>query len=119
MWPFRKKPKPPIDARVWNEDWKVGDVAECIVGPDFWGPDDAPWLRAELGGRYVVVGFSDGLSVGGSHRRFFLHLKGLPRGVDCTCFRKVRPVATEESEVVQRILNAKPGADRVREDAPT
>lgn len=33
----------------------------------------------------------------------------------CTAFRKVRPVATEESEVVQRILSAKPGADRVRE----
>lgn len=30
-------------------------------------------------------------------------------------FRKVRPVAAPHSEIVHRILNAKPGADRKRE----
>lgn len=118
FWPFKKRtpPPPPVeDRRVWNEDWRVGDTAECIVGPDAWGPDDPPWWRAKLGERYIVTGFSEGLSSGGTSRHYFLRLEGLPRGISCTSFRKVRPVSAEDSEIGQRILSAKPGADRVRE----
>ena len=127
MWPFRRKkpevapdPKPePLDHRVWNEDWKVGDIAECIIdgGARHWHPDLPPWERPAFGQRFVVADFIDGRRHGDRARAYFLKLEGWPVNLETTAFRKVRPVATEESEVVQRILSAKPGADRVREGA--
>jgi hypothetical protein len=44
MWPFNRKPEtapPLIDKRGWNEDWQVGDIAECINDNwDFASPQD-------------------------------------------------------------------------------
>ncbi len=122
FWPFRKReaPKPPIvDGRVWNEDWKVGDIAECIVDGvnRRWHKNCQPWLRPAFGQQFIVVGFSEGEGIGTNSLRYFLKLKDWPVEVVTTAFRKVRPVATEKSEVVERILNAKPGVDRTREDA--
>lgn len=118
MWPFKKKPQPkapPRDERVWNEDWQVGDTAECCS--DVWSDLVKPWHRCKIGARFTVTGFAEGEADDGT-LRYFLHLKGWPVAVSTTAFRKVRPVAREESEVAKRILKApKVGPDRVREDA--
>jgi len=116
MWPFKKKAPPPRDCRNWNEDWQVGDTAEVVATT--WVDDIPPWERLPLGARYTVTGFSDSTGHYKPHNRhYFLRLQGLAAGYSTTCFRKVRTVKTEESEVVQRILKAKPGKDKVREDA--
>lgn len=119
MWPFRKKPtpKPPrIDMRDWNEDWKIGDTAECIVdGVTYqWHECVKPWERPEFRQQFVVTGFSE-YGAPDNTIRYFLALKDWPIELPTTAFRKVRPVREEQSEVVSRILNAKPGKDRVRE----
>lgn len=31
IWPFKRKAKPPRDERGWNEDWQIGDMAECVL----------------------------------------------------------------------------------------
>lgn len=113
---FRKKPETPPaprDCRVWNEDWKVGDTAECVV--DNWHSDLPHWERPRIGQQFRVLGFKDSHAIYSGKRAYFLILEGWPVALETTAFRKVRPVATEESEVVSRILNAKPGADRTRE----
>ena len=115
-WKFWKK-DPPKDRRRWNEDWQVGDTAECIADFDAWHDDVPPWLRLKKGSRYVVKGFHDSVSDRYNIRAYFLVLDGLETSYTCTAFRKVRPIAKEESEIVERILNAKPGRDKVREDA--
>ncbi len=118
MWPFSKKPAPKApfrDYRIWNEDWKVGDTAECVT--DNWHDCIPPWHRPAIGARFTVVGFSEGANDIARVRAYFLKLEGWPFELSCTAFRKVRPVAVEQSEVVSAILNAKPGADRVREEA--
>lgn len=114
---FRSKPKPPpplADLREWNDDWKAGDTAEVVVGD--WFEAVKPWERLKVGDRYIVTGFAEGPGRGECARYYFLYLEGLSAGYSTQCFRKVRPVADEKPEVVSRILNAKPGVDRVRED---
>ncbi|MGL5734313.1 MAG: hypothetical protein ACRCYS_05540 [Beijerinckiaceae bacterium] len=120
MWPFRKKPEPPRDLREWNEDWKIGDTAECIIEPTSprWSNRCPPWERPALGQRLTVSGFAEGEMCGGTAICYFLRFSDWPSGLTTTAFRKVRPVATEQSEVAKRILKApKVGPDRVREDA--
>lgn len=126
MWPFSRKPvtpppppPTPEDCRVWNEDWRIGDTAECIVDGinTCWHDDLPPWQRPALGAQFTVIGFKDGFGGWSGRRMYFLKLEGWPVAISCTAFRKVRPVATEQSEVVSRILNAKPGADNPRETA--
>jgi hypothetical protein len=117
MWPFKRKPPPaPLrDCRDWNDDWKVGDTAEVIPGE--WCETVPPWERLPTGARYTVVGFCEAVDDGA--RYYFLRLAELELSYTTQCFRKVRPVAAEKSEIVERILKAKPGKDRVREGAPT
>ena len=120
MWPFRKKPPaPPRDCRVWNDDWRVGDTAECIVGSGIqrWDVCVEPWHRPPLGARLTVSGFIEGVGARGNARYYFLKFSDWPIALPTQAFRKVRPVASEKSEVVERILTAKPGTDRVREEA--
>lgn len=130
MWPFSRRKEPeapppakpePLDLRNWNEDWKVGDTAECVVSPDSrrWLEECRPWERPALGQQFTVSGFSENKIKSINAVAYFLELEGWPVRLSTTAFRKVRPVATEQSEIVQRILNAKPGADRKREDATT
>lgn len=117
MWPFRKKPEPKVplkDIRVWNDDWKVGDTAECIVDRDGWADTWKPWHILEKGTRLTVTGFSEEKCTG-NYVAYALHFAETKVLYPTQGFRKVRPVATEESEVVKFILNAKPGADQKRE----
>jgi hypothetical protein len=116
MWPFKRKPASPRDMRFWNDDWKVGDTAECIVDglSVTWHDTIPPWERPSLGQQFIVVGLSDEITTVDNSRRYFLHFKDWPVGLPTTGFRKVRTVTAEESEVVSRILKAKPGKDRVR-----
>lgn len=116
FWPFKRKPEPPAppqDCRDWNEDWQIGDIAECVTKPDGWHPRVKPWERVPFGARYTVVGFSEARVA--NKLAYFLRLSGVPHGIETTAFRKVRPQAKQQSEVVERILKAKPGKDRVRE----
>ncbi len=118
MWPFRKKaapPAPPVDRRIWNEDWRIGDVAECVS--DHWYESVKPWERPKVGDRLIVTGFSEGRDRHSGDLRYFLHFSEYRNGLSTPAFRKVRPVSTESSEIPTRILNAKPGADKVREGA--
>lgn len=121
MWPFRKKPEPPappsppIDQRIWNEDWCVGDTAECVTHFESWNPSTLPWHRPALGQRLTVVGFMEGTCCGGKYQQYFLRLQGWPVPLSCVAFRKVRPVSIEQPNVVTRILNARPGPDKVKE----
>ena len=42
MWPFTRKPKP-LNPGPINEDWRVGDLAECIVdGKGSWYSEPGP-----------------------------------------------------------------------------
>lgn len=118
MWPFRKRkaPKQSVrDERNWNEDWQVGDIAECVVDFDAFHESVEPWHRPKLGQQFVVTGFSDATAAVGDVRAYFLKLEGWPVELETIAFRKLRSVTVENSEVVKRILNAKPGKDRVRE----
>lgn len=116
FWPFKKKQAPsrpaPRDHRNWNEDWKIGDTAECVR--ENWHESVRPWERLALGTRLTVTGFSEGVGSAGS-LCYFLHFKEFKHGFSTNAFRKVRPVATEKSEIVERILNAPAGRDKVRE----
>lgn len=109
-------PQGPKDFRVWNENWRVGDTAECIVGlpgyDEYWGAETPPWLRLEPGQRLTVSGFSEGQDRSGN-LRYFLKFSDWPCNLPTIAFRKVR--TAKQSEVVERILKAKPGQDRVRE----
>ena len=123
MWPFRKKLTPPptiLDRRDWNDDWKVGDIAECIVEADGWGDLWKPWERVPKGQRFTVAGFKesdDAICEDGRCSAYFLIFAETKKTYPTQCFRKVRPVASEDSEIVTRILNAQPGTDNVRESA--
>lgn len=113
MWPFKKKPSPPQDLRVWNEDWQIGDTAECICGD--WHDSVKPWEKPQMGQRFIVTGFEEGRDRSTKFICYFLRFAEFRHGIETTAFRKVRSVAVEQSEVVERILKAKPGKDKVRE----
>ncbi len=119
MWPFKKKPAPIVDARDWNEDWSVGDTAECINDADNWHPDMPPWERLPKGNQYIVVGFAEGFgNQDASKRCYFLNLEGLALGYETTSFRKVRTVKqAEETSIGEKILKAKPAPDIKRKKA--
>lgn len=101
----------PRDIRDWNEDWRVGDTAECVATADTWADSVPPWNRPSTGTRLIVTGFKEGLSRDKAYRAYFLLFAEHPAGLTTTAFRKVRPVASENSEIVERILKAKPGED--------
>lgn len=108
MWPFKRK-QPPIDCREWNDDWRAGDVAECVRPPYCsmaLSIDDIP----QPGQRYIVDGVVDSLNADRQARMYFLCLRGLRFTWNTAAFRKVRPVS-----IVNRIMDAAPGPDRVRE----
>lgn len=111
---FKKKPAPPADRRVWNEDWQIGDTAECIRD-DWYNPPVPPWEQPRVGQHFIIAGFRESIGTRGS-LAYYLVFEGLPKewGWETSCFRKVRPEAKEESEIVERILKAKPGKDQPR-----
>jgi hypothetical protein len=118
MWPFSRKPSnplpssiPPKDFRNWNEDWKIGDIAEVVS--DRWFKPMKPWEKLPLGSRWLVTGFDEGLAEDNT-LRYFLEIKGAPlKAYSTTAFRKVKPVT--KSAMIERILEAPGGPDKVRE----
>lgn len=112
---FRRKPAAPVDLREWRDDWRIGDTAEVV--PDLnWHEDVPPWEHLLPGAQYTVTGFSEGLGRGGHAMYYFLKLAGLERGYSTQCFRKVRKVEAEQSELAKRLLNHKaPEIERKRE----
>lgn len=119
---FKKRPKvtpvlpsEPKDMRVWNEDWQVGDTAECICDFDDWDDAVKPWRRPKKGQRYIVLGFAEGVGSNGKVIEYYLCLEGMETGLSTRGFRKVRPDSRDQSEIVERILKATPGRDVVRE----
>jgi hypothetical protein len=113
----RETPKP-TDKRDWNDDWRVGDTAECIVDGvrASWHEAVKPWERPAFRQQLRVIGFKEGLGVDHS-LRYFLVFADWPIALPTSAFRKVRPQAKAQSEIVERILSAQPGVDVTREPA--
>lgn len=104
LWRRDTPPPPPeTDDPKINEDWKAGDMAECIA-PFFW-----PFAVPLEGDVYVVadvaLSFFEALDAEGNriitNRKGFglqlrgHHLKG--RHWTCDAFRKVHPIKDEET----------------------
>lgn len=88
MWPFRKRI---IDLREWNEDWRAGDLAECMVDPGGWIGLPSSIAAPQRERIYRVLGVSEALAMTGV-LLIGLKLEGLPNARwQCTHFRKVRP----------------------------
>ena len=116
--PVPRGPAPPLpvrDGRVWNEDWKVGDTAECILPPDSgsWHDCVPPWSRPTLHQRFTVTGFTDYTHPDANIRAYMLHFKEWPTPLSCNAFRKVRTVETDvsASESVLNKITATPGKE--------
>lgn len=124
MWPFKKKPNPPLDLRDWNDDWKVGDTAECIVDGITlnWSHTIPPWERPAFREQLIVKGFSERTCREGHKIAYFLHFQGKKFGMETRGFRKVRPIekkAETNTSIKDKILKpTKVGPDRVREPQP-
>jgi len=105
MWPFRKKPESePQDHRIWNDDWKVGDIAECIVGLTreySWSDDVAPWRRPAPKQRLIVSGFREAEGADGA-LYYFLAFRDWPVELPTQGFRKVRPVQKTEKRKAKK-----------------
>jgi hypothetical protein len=103
---FRRDPPRPKDQREWNEDWCVGDLAECIASNfDGYAPE------LELGRVYRVSKIKDLVNPRG-RRAYFLFF-GSTAGYACQAFRKLRPTieaASDEftAELRDRLLTGKP-----------
>lgn len=88
MWPFTRKPKPIDPGRI-NEDWRVGDLAECLndKGWSDSDTDEPDQTGPELGDVHKVIGISDRIAKCGG---WYLDLKGFPgEWFVATSFRKV------------------------------
>jgi len=90
---FGKKDSPqPQDQRGLNEDWRVGDWAECIVNGGWELPPTGVTKLPEMGRRYRVVGVREGPTFDEKYLITGLVLDGLgDSSWRCVCFRKVRP----------------------------
>jgi hypothetical protein len=115
MWPFKRKPTP-LNPGPINEDWKAGDLAECIVGGTaghaWLGQDGDVYDGPERGDVLSVVGVYAGSGLSGDG--WFLDLKGLKNGFAARCFRKVPPLNSEaDAEFTARIKRLKPSTVRV------
>jgi hypothetical protein len=80
-------PPPPEDRREWNEDWRVGDLAECINGSWLNDPPHSPQPPSI----YRVREIDEGVTADGSAIIVALNLEGLSDWWGCTGFRKLRP----------------------------
>ena len=121
-WKFWKRkpqqPEKPIDLRIWNEDWQIGDIAECIEEFDNWHDCMKPWDRPKKGQRLTVSNLSEDLGFQEKEIYYYLTFADWHLSLPTQCFRKVRPVGNaEESEICQKILNVKSGPDKVRKTA--
>ena len=96
MWPFTRKPKP-IDPGPINEDWRVGDLAECIAGGEWVCANKSAAIGLpELGDVSRVLEVYPDSSVWGD--KWWLVLSGWPADAfNAALFRKVPPLNTAAS----------------------
>lgn len=102
MWPFRKKPKPPVvvDRRENGNGWREGDLAECIADNWIEGTGDDP----KTGEIYRVSAIQDAVN----HRNIrciFLWFEGMRDGYNTQDFRKI--VLTHDANEVEEGIIAK------------
>ena len=88
------------DERGWNEDWQVGDIAECVA-------DD--WVRwqefnPKKGDILTVSRLYEGPSINGNVICSYLLFEGKPNdaGWHCIYFRKHRGVAEAIKQAASR-----------------
>lgn len=100
IWPF-KRAAPPLhwpdgwlsdepkaaDRRRMNEDWRAGDLAQCVFDR-FHNPAPGDPVVGEVRRVRQVM---DALGNGGA-RAYFLKFEGGVDGYECVGFRKLRPV---------------------------
>ena len=108
MWPFSKpQPKlPPI-----NEDWAVGDLAECVVGGTWYGNAPGP----DLGDVCTVARVAPGHDLRTGAPDWGLWFRAWRGPFAASCFRKV-PARSTDVEIVARIKRSRP-ADAPKVDA--
>lgn len=101
-------PPPPVDRRAWNEDWRAGDLAECLV--PYWTPfvpDGAPKMNEIRRVRFT----REGPTIDNKFLVIGLVFDGSDYGYCCTCFRKLRQTiepAEEEFTTYIRTLTGEP-----------
>jgi hypothetical protein len=114
MWPFSRKPNP-LNPGPINEDWRAGDLAECICegGPQ-WPCGSGPSKGDVLKVKYVRAGRqSDGADGWG------LWFDQYQRGYAAVDFRKVPPLNSKATaEFTAQIKAIKP-KERARRMAAT
>lgn len=107
-----------IDKRAMNEDWAVGDLAECIDG-DRWIKDFASEADPKTGDILRVRELIDAVNHH-SVRAYFLFFEGKSEvGYASQAFRKIRPLHEPASkEFIESIRKRSPEqvneADRAR-----
>lgn len=104
IWPFKKRPtSPPQKLPPINEDWAVGDEAECVKGCSWFGGKEGPdtgdifTVRKVMAGKCAQTGKPD----------WGLAFKPWPHAYGAFCFRKVRPVAVT-AEWIERVMRGEP-----------
>jgi hypothetical protein len=108
MWPFTRKPKP-LNPGPINEDWRVGDLAECLFEGAWFGGNSgniASGLDKGDVSKVLAIGIGR-TKLGGD--RYFLTLGGFRGEFDASCFRKVPPLNSEaDAEFTAKIKALKP-----------
>lgn len=87
MWPFTRKPKP-LNPGPINEDWRVGDLAECVLPRGHVWPKEGP----DNGDVTKVTDVVAGLGKQTGKPGWFLGLSGFHNNYEATGFRKVPPL---------------------------
>ena len=90
----------PRDERGWNEDWQVGDIAECVA--DDW----LEWqeFNPKKGDILTVSSLYEGPTLNGEILFSYLFFEGKPNdaGWHCISFRKHRGVAEAIKQAASR-----------------
>lgn len=98
-WRFWRRPKKQSlkDIRNMNEDWRRGDLAECISEEGFNPVSD---YDPKFGDILRVTGIKDGVDRTGRYILYGLGFEGKPHDTFwiTTAFRKLRPVNEPASE---------------------
>lgn len=100
----------PKDRRQWSDDWRRGDLAECVSDPDPLGMlSDSPRVGQTLRVSFVRP---DEITTDGTARLHALGFVGKPANHAWAnqCFRKLRPsieAADEEFTAEIRLLTGK------------
>jgi hypothetical protein len=119
FWPFNSRQAPvspagekPRDERGWNEDWQVGDLAECVA-------DDLAiqlCYNPKKGDVLTVSQLTEGPNVSGLSLTSALCFEGRPQRYSWHClhFRKHRGVA---AQIQRAAVRGTRGRKPVREGA--